>query len=197
MPWPTRARTTSNAQVGTRRSALMEAAQQGCRASYEELLRDCIPLISTIGLAHGITADGIDDLIQDVLVCVHRARNTFDPTRSFDAWLGAIARRRAIDAVRSKRRRAAREIHAPSVAAACVDPTRDPAELLELKSEAWQLRKAIEGLPPSQRAAVESLALKECSPAEAADLTGRSEGALKVNLHRAIRSLRSRLRHQY
>jgi DNA-directed RNA polymerase specialized sigma24 family protein len=48
-------------------------------------------------------------------------------------------------------------------------------------------------LPPGQREAVEQLGLKERSLAEAAESTGRKTGALKVNLHRALKTLRDRL----
>ncbi|HKR77941.1 MAG TPA: RNA polymerase sigma factor, partial [Rhodanobacter sp.] len=40
---------------------------------------------------------------------------------------------------------------------------------------------------------VEQLGLKERSLAEAASETGRNAGALKVNLHRALKALRGRL----
>jgi RNA polymerase sigma-70 factor (ECF subfamily) len=55
------------------------------------------------------------------------------------------------------------------------------------------LREAIKTLPPGQREAVEQLGLKEHSLAEAAEVTGRNTGALKVNLHRALKTLRDRL----
>jgi RNA polymerase sigma-70 factor (ECF subfamily) len=55
------------------------------------------------------------------------------------------------------------------------------------------LHAAIAGLPPGQREAVEQMGLKERSLAEAASETGRNTGALKVNLHRALKALRGRL----
>jgi RNA polymerase sigma-70 factor (ECF subfamily) len=47
-------------------------------------------------------------------------------------------------------------------------------------------------LPPGQREAVEQLGLRERSLSETAELTGRNTGALKVNLHRALKALRER-----
>ena len=44
-----------------------------------------------------------------------------------------------------------------------------------------------------QRQAIEELALRERTLAEAAAATGRSTGALKVNLHRALKALRGQL----
>ncbi|HEV3372863.1 MAG TPA: sigma factor-like helix-turn-helix DNA-binding protein, partial [Xanthobacteraceae bacterium] len=48
-------------------------------------------------------------------------------------------------------------------------------------------------LPLRQREAVQLLVLQERSLAETAAATGRSKGSLKVNLHRALKSLRARL----
>jgi RNA polymerase sigma-70 factor (ECF subfamily) len=48
-------------------------------------------------------------------------------------------------------------------------------------------------LPASQREAVQHLGIQEQSLAEAAAATGRTTGALKVNLHRALKTLRSQL----
>jgi RNA polymerase sigma-70 factor (ECF subfamily) len=55
------------------------------------------------------------------------------------------------------------------------------------------LRDTIASLPRRQREAVQHLVLEDRSLAEAAVVTGRSTGSLKVNLHRALKALRSRL----
>ena len=56
------------------------------------------------------------------------------------------------------------------------------------------LKEAIAGLPQQQREAVELLKLRELSLAEASQVSGKSLAALKVNVHRAIKSLRLRLK---
>jgi len=47
-------------------------------------------------------------------------------------------------------------------------------------------------LPERQREAVQVLVLEEQSLTEAAAATRRSKGALKVNLHRALKALRGK-----
>src|SRR5258706_16244788 len=96
-----------------RRSALMAAAQAGDSAAYQMLLRDCIPVIKSVARRRRVDADRIDDVVQDVLLTIHRARHTYDPSRSFTAWLCVIADRRAIDLLRRTRRVGMREIHPP------------------------------------------------------------------------------------
>src|SRR3546814_10232108 len=53
------------------------------------------------------------------------------------------------------------------------------------------LRQAIHHLPRGQREAVTLLKLREMSLKEAAAVTGMSIGALKVAVHRAVRTLRT------
>lgn len=176
----------------TRRAAWMAAAQAGDRRAYERVLSESVALIRAVARHQGVAFDALDDVVQETLLTVHRVRHTYDPARSYDAWLAAIARRRAIDALRSHGRRARREVSDEHAYALLTD--HDDASLdSERTQNARQLRAAIAELPPGQREAVEQLGLKERSLAEAADVTGRNAGALKVNLHRALKALRGRL----
>jgi RNA polymerase sigma-70 factor (ECF subfamily) len=168
----------------------MVAAQQGDRAAYQALLRDCVPDIIRVARGVGVGPDQVDDVVQETLLTVHRARHTYDPARPFLPWLRAIARRRAIDGLRSRGRQAGREVHDELAYAA--HPTTDTAadQAIEDTGRARLLGEAVTRLPPRQREALEHLGLAERSLEEAAALTGRTKGALKVNLHRALKTLR-------
>jgi RNA polymerase sigma-70 factor (ECF subfamily) len=63
----------------------------------------------------------------------------------------------------------------------------DPADRC---GDSKALRQAISGLPTAQRNAIELLKLRELTLKEVANLTGRSPGALRVSVHRAIKRLR-------
>jgi RNA polymerase sigma-70 factor (ECF subfamily) len=141
----------------------------------------------------GVDSDTVDDVVQDTLLTVHRARQTYDPARSFAAWLSTIAKRRAIDRLRAQGRKRAREKYAPVTFEEFPDPALNPAEIAARTASNVVLTSAIATLPSGQREAVEHLALRELPLAEAAAETGRSEGALKVNLHRALKTLRAQL----
>src|SRR3569623_1720483 len=94
----------------------MTAAQGGDRVAYELVLRDCVPVVRRIARAQGADANVLDDVVQDVLITLHGARATFDPSRSLVAWLTAINQRRTIDVQRKQGRRGAREVYAPLAA---------------------------------------------------------------------------------
>ncbi len=174
-----------------RRAAWMAAAQGGDRRAYEQLLADSVALIRAAARRKGVAFDYLDDVVQETLLTVHRVRHTYDPTRAYDAWLTAIANRRAIDALRSHGRRDRREWH-DEFALDNHPDAEDASAATESEQRARRLDEAITTLPPGQREAIEQLGLRERSLSEAAELTGRSIGALKVNLHRALKALRER-----
>lgn len=181
------------AETDRRLTAAMASAQQGDRASYELVLRDCIPLVKRIARHQGASADFLDDVVQDVLVTLHGARASFDPSRSFTAWLTSITQRRTIDILRKRGRRGAREIYAPLALDTHPSTEPDPEQTVVRRTEAAQLHAYVDGLPETQREAVRSLALEENSLEDASKATGRTKTALKVNLHRAIKTLRARM----
>lgn len=183
----------SGAGRDARLAGLMAAAQNGDEAAYATLLRDCLPIIRSVARGRGVAAERVDDVVQDVLVTVHRARHTYDPARPFGPWLRTIAQRRAIDVLRRHGRQRTREVHAPFAYEGHPDPATSAGQALERSDRAGRLRAAIAALPLGQREAVEELALRERTLDEAADATGRTKGALKVNLHRALKILRARL----
>lgn len=176
-----------------RRSNQMAAAQAGDRRAYEALLRDCVPFVKAIARRQGVPLDRCDDVLQDVLLTIHRARHTYDPRRSFTAWLRVITERRAVDLLRRVHRHDRRELHVPLAFEAYPDEGADPARGVTNADASGRVKDALAALPPGQREAVEVLVLKEQSLAEAATETRRSKVALKVNLHRALKALRRKL----
>jgi RNA polymerase sigma-70 factor (ECF subfamily) len=186
--------TTSESDTLDRRLAeLMRAAQGGDRQAYAILLRDSEPLIRRASRRVGLGGDRVEDAVQETLLTLHNARHTYDPSRSFTAWLSVIAQRRAIDVLRRAGRSERREIHAPLAYEQEADPSATAAMTWEESGRAKDLRAAIADLSASQREAIEHIALADKSLAEAAAATGKSVGALKVNFHRALKALRQKL----
>ena len=173
-------------------AALMAAAQNGDARAYTALLRACVPYAAAAARRQGIASERIDDVVQDVLLTVHRARATYDPRRPFLPWLRAIASRRAIDSLRQRYRNVS-EVQDEDAAAAAASQAPDAGDRLAEADQNRILAEAIGALPPGQRQAVELLALQERSLDQASQQTGRSKVALKVNLHRAIHALRKTL----
>jgi RNA polymerase sigma-70 factor (ECF subfamily) len=192
VPDDTTALAAARRELDQRLTAAMARAQDGDRHAYETVLREAVPVIRRVARNQGATADFLDDAVQDVLITLHGSRQNFDPSRSFLAWITVIAQRRTIDLLRSRGRRGAREVHSPI--ALEEHPSDDNPERETMRrSEAAHLRAAVATLPEGQREAVETIALDENSLEDASKSTGRTKTALKVNLHRAIATLRRRM----
>jgi len=175
-------------------AALMAAAQRGDGASYEKLLRAVWPIVRAgVRRTGNLTASELEDVVQDVFMSLHSARATYDPRLPFLPWLFAILRHRALDHLRRRGRRASNEV---SVAAYPETFRPEDANIGEKLGDEVVLRAAIAQLPKGQRAAIEHLKVKEMSLKEAAEATGMSIPALKVATHRAIKSLRVKLKRQ-
>jgi RNA polymerase sigma-70 factor (ECF subfamily) len=174
-----------------RLSVLMAAAQAGDRASYQAVLRACVPVAAAAARRQGHAPETVDDVVQEVLLTVHRALATYDPDRPFGPWLQSIASRRAIDAWRRHGRAGGREVHDPDAYLAYADTGAEAGAQIDAGLRSDALRQAVARLPPGQREAIELIGLGEQSLDEAAAATGRSKGALKVNFHRAIKALRT------
>jgi RNA polymerase sigma-70 factor (ECF subfamily) len=130
-----------------------------------------------------------------VLLTVHRVRHTYDPRRPFSPWLAAIASRRTVDAIRRGGRIAAHETADETAYETFSDDAANQSTEDGGVGEA-QLQAWLAELPPGQRQALELLKLREMSLAEAAAVSGQSVGALKVGVHRAIKTLRAKLKIQ-
>jgi len=173
-------------------SQWMAAAQNGDRASYERLLHDIVPFVRAIIAHHHRRRDLIEDVVQDVLLTLHRVRHTYDPKRPFEAWLAAITRRRSIDALRRRSRIGRMEIADQEAYETFSDDAAN--RTMEQSLNADGLGQAVAALPEAQREALELLKLKEMSLNEASLTSGKSIAALKVNVHRAIKTLRAQMK---
>ncbi|MBI3049972.1 MAG: sigma-70 family RNA polymerase sigma factor [Acidobacteria bacterium] len=176
-----------------RLGALMRTAQRGDGQAYLTLLQEIAPRVRRMVAARrgGSAALELEDLVQDVLLSVHVARASYDPTRPFLPWLLAIVRNRLADGARRYARHAAHEVQVDDLDVTFATAGTNSSS--EVPGDAAALHAAIDALPRRQRQAVELLKLRELSLKEAAAATGMSLGALKVATHRAMAALRRRL----
>lgn len=169
-------------------AGMMRSAQAGDQAAYATLLREVLPVLRIIVRRQHVPPAHVEDVVQDVLMAVHRVRHTYDASLPFLPWIASITRRRAIDVLRREGRRGAWETSNSDTLETFAD-TEAKDEVGARESRDW-LMQAVERLPPRQRKALELVKLQELSVAEAAKASGQTEGAVKVNVHRAIKALR-------
>jgi RNA polymerase sigma-70 factor (ECF subfamily) len=168
----------------------MGAAQQGDGPTYEKLLRELTPYLRGFVQRRLFDASATEDVVQNVLVSLHRARHTYRSERPLGPWLHAIARNAVIDHTRARARRGGREISLD--AEGVVEPSVEPDPLPEVGLPP-HLADALAALPDTQREAVELIHIHDLSVAEAAERAGVTRAALKVRAHRGYKALRARL----
>ncbi len=109
---------------------------------------------------------------------------------TFRIWLFQIARNVIAERRRSQRRHPQAGLDAVVHAA---DPTDIEGSAI-VRDEAAAAWRAVERLPDDRRRAIVLRFVHEMTTAEIAEVLGRSEGAVRVLLHRALRSVAGDLR---
>lgn len=173
-------------------AACMRAAMAGDAVAYHRFLAAVTPHLRAMALARcrqfGAPAVEAEDVVQEVLLTVHLKRGTWDQNRPIGPWMAAIARNKLIDALRRRGRR----VDVP------IDEVVDSleAEVQTPVLDASDIDTMLGQLKDQQREIVRSISLNGDSIRETAGRLSMSEGAVRVALHRALKSLAARYRSQ-
>jgi RNA polymerase sigma-70 factor, ECF subfamily len=178
--------------------AAMERYSRGDEAAFAELYDAIAPRL--LGFLRKATRDPFtaEDLMQQTLLHMHRARGSFIAGAPVRPWAFAIARRLLFDSTR--RRRVERRLFSDAPAddnRRTYEPTAPAAladELLHVRRLEWRLRQRLDDLPESQRTAYRLLRHEGLSLKRAATVLGTSVTAVKLRAHRAYVALRAVLR---
>jgi len=126
-----------------------------------------------------------EDVISEVFLDVWRQAGRFEGRSTVSTWLLAIARFKAISALR---RRPDEELDEEAVAA-IEDLSDDPATVLEKKDKSAMLRKCLAGLSAEHREIIDLVYYHEKSVKEAAEIVGIPENTVKTRMFHARKRL--------
>jgi RNA polymerase sigma-70 factor (ECF subfamily) len=132
--------------------------------------------------------DDVEDIVQESLLAVHNQRHTYDAGQPLTAWVHAIAKYKLVDHLRRRRNRDL-----------LTDSLDEQDELFHsADNEAAEARrdiaKLLDQLPDRHRLPIVHVKLQGLSVVEAARVTGMSESAIKVGVHRGLKALAAKLR---
>jgi RNA polymerase sigma-70 factor (ECF subfamily) len=171
----------------------MLAFGRGDAAAFDALFRRWSPPLLRY-LARMVRDLGTaEDLVQEVFLRVHRARERYAPDARFSTWLYRIATNLALNELRRPRRRAP---HLASDAEGTPPLAAEggaPEDLLDARRRGRAAVRALAALPERQRAALCLAAVEGLSYAEVAEALEVTEPAVKSLVHRARAALAAEL----
>ena len=131
--------------------------------------------------------DEVEDLVQESLLAIHNKRHTYDRRQPLAAWVHAIAKYKLVDFLRGSANR-------ESFNTALDDETEFfSSSTMEAAEARRDIMKLLDQLPEKQRMPIIHTKLEGFSVEEAAQMTGMSESAVKVGVHRGLKALAAML----
>ena len=167
--------------------AALLRARAGDEAGFLALWRALQPMLLRFLRVYG--GDGPEDVASDTWLQVVRDLPGFvgDAT-DFRKWLFTIARHRAIDAGRSRTRRPVALVgDARSIEGARTEPSAEEQVMDRMSTN--DALAALRTLPAAQGELVALRVLADLDAATVADIVGSTPGAVRVGVHRALRTL--------
>jgi RNA polymerase sigma-70 factor (ECF subfamily) len=168
----------------------MERYAGGDAAAFAEVYDALAPRLYGYLVRQTRDRSRAEDILQQTMLHMHRARDRFLAGAEVMPWAFAIARRLLVDEVR-RGRRAALADDGDAEEGVSRDPRAD--ELVQATELAERIRSILAGLPSSQRTAFELVKEDGLTVAEAAQVLGTTVAAVKLRVHRAYEALRSAL----
>lgn len=186
---PGREGSRANADERERRlHDLFVKAQAGDGAAYARFLTELAASLRGF-LRRRMTRlpDDVEDVVQEVLLGVHAKRHTYRADQPLTAWVYGIARYKLVDLLRRRRF---------DVKLDAIDDIEEFLLAADQPPDGTRrdLDKLLDQLPDKQRLPIVHMKLDGLSVVETARLTGLSESAVKVGVHRGLKALTSLIR---
>jgi RNA polymerase sigma-70 factor, ECF subfamily len=171
--------------------AAMDRYAHGDDTAFVEVYDGLTPRLQAFLARYTRDRARAEDVVQQTMLQIHRARGRFTPGGQVVPWAFAIARRLLID----QHRRSGREVLSPTgddnltELLAAVDAPADDVAIA--KEVAARLAEELARLPENQRVAFELIKQDGLSVAEAAQVLGTTVAAVKLRAHRAYEAMRA------
>jgi RNA polymerase sigma-70 factor (ECF subfamily) len=172
-------------QVATSDEALIGRIAQGDRLAMQVLFARHHVRVFRFVVRMVRDEAAAEDLISEVFLDVWRQAGRFEGRSAVSTWLLAIARFKALSALR---RRPDEELD-ESKAEAIEDPADDPAIVLEKKDKSGLIRKCLTGLSAEHREIIDLVYYHEKSVEEVAEIVGIPENTVKTRMFYARKRL--------
>jgi len=175
-------------------TALVERAQNGDRAAFDELVRRYRSRVLALTLHLTGCESEAEDVTQEVFVKAFGALAQFEGRSHFFTWLYRMAVNRSLNARRAVARRREEWLEDPRVGrAVAIDAAGDPRKAALLRETYSRLVVELDRLPEEMRTSVVLVTLQGLSQGEAAVVQGCAAGTVAWRIHEARRRLHDAL----
>lgn len=167
---------------------LAAAAQAGDKRAYQTLIKELIPYGRLVLSGRLANADWVDDVIQDMLISMHKALPTYQAGKSFKAWVTTILHYRKADFLRKVYSNKTQENQSFDDMADknMIPDVTDMGHAGEYKD----VEEALNSLPDKQREIFVLSRIEGYSAKEVANIKNMSVSAVKVSVHRTAKRLK-------
>ncbi len=167
-------------------TALFCAGVQGDSARYNQFLQTLSLILRRI-LGKRIPVCDVEDVLQEILISIHKARHTYDGHRPLMPWILAIASFRINDHLRRLYARSCENVDSDLITE-IMDST-----VTESHDETELVNGLLHDIPEQQRRILTLMYVEGYTAKETGRQLNMNESAVKVAAHRTIKRIRERL----
>jgi RNA polymerase sigma-70 factor (ECF subfamily) len=157
---------------------LVEAARSGDRVAFGKLFAENAAMVHGVLMAR-VPPSEVEDLMQDVFVAAMEKLGSLENVESFPAWLATVARNRAIDWLRTRKK--------------TEELPEDLPSKKDERGEAERVLAVIRTLPDAYRETLVLRLVEGMSGPEIAKRVGLTPESVRVNLHRGMKLLKEKI----
>lgn len=167
---------------------LMHKAQNGDKLAYGLVLQESAKILRGFLINKLGNMEDVEDVLQEILVSVHKSRHTYDKSRAYKPWLYSIAKFRLCDFFRKVYKKNEHEV-----------PLSEEMEKLNSEDVTEQsddyelLNEAIAKLPQKQQDIIRLMKFEGYTAKEVASKLDMNESAVKVSAHRAYKLIKENM----
>lgn len=164
----------------------LKAGLTGDRAAYGDFLSQLSPILRKV-IGKKIPRSDVEDVLQEVLISIHKARHTYDGNRPLMPWIMAITGFRVTDHLRktySEMRHSQVDI---------TDYENVLEAVTETPGENESINEMLDSVGQRERKILSLMHVEGYTASEVGSQLGMKESAVKVAAHRAIKKIRERL----
>jgi len=162
---------------------LIIKAQRGDKATYSELLQGLNSFLKNYLRKRILAQNDIDEVIQEILVAVHKSLHTYDAEKSFMGWFLAIVEYKIIDYIRALKKHSS-HLDLDSISHFFAVSNSDS----DLKMD---IEKAMNSLNLKEKNVITLMKVDGLSISEVAEQLNLTEANVKVIAHRAYINIKA------